>query len=274
MSSVKRLLIGCLLLMLLSGCAFMPFEDPEDQWAEARAAAEKQAELAEMTPAEAQTDDLCLDEQLRNDLGRLLADYRIAVPQFSTDGAHAQVYRRINDYYAETVSSAREDCDSFFAGARSYYGEEWATAQAPRQLFSIDIGYRLTDAPDGYLCVERTYKMKSGSPEVETHYTADVFLLDSGWRLTLPELFGEEHYPEAAALLMEEIRAWCVANGMTAEAADALTIEDFAPGFGLDRDQLLFFVSPFTLSTSDGAAHTVSVPMSKVAHLLPDNTAS
>ncbi|MEA5038400.1 MAG: hypothetical protein VB086_01025 [Clostridiaceae bacterium] len=265
------MLLSLLLAACVAGCSIMPFEDPEEQRKEeAQVQGQNAAELP-VIPSELLDADLTLDEQLTNDQGQTMASYSVNLPQFVVDEAKkGQSFQRINEYYQDQLTGCREDRDSLFTMAKEHYGKSWASAAADQLLYSTEMTYTLTDAPDGYVCVLRTYKLRDGSARAEVYRDAEVFLLDNGWRLTLEELFGS-NYEEAEPLLTAGIRAWCVEQGMSEEAAAALNAEDFAQGFGMDADSLLFFLPPFTLSAADDQAHIVSLSLSQFANLLPEN---
>ena len=263
--------LALLLAVCTAGCSFMPFEDPDEQRDRALLAAAAPVSNAEVDPADLLDDELSVTETLTGNQGQTLAYYSARLPQFLVEERlKGQSFQRINEYYQEQLSGYEEDCASFFTMVKGHYGEAWADAPADELLFSTEMTYALTAAPEDYVCVLRTYTMRDGAAGTEVYRNAEVFLLDSGWRLSLEELFGS-HYEEAAPLLLEGIRAWCLENGMQEERAAALELSEFAPGFGMDGASLLFFLQPFTITAADDQLRTVRLPLSDYADLLPEN---
>lgn len=263
-------LLALLLAVCTAGCSIMPFEDPAEQRAQEQSAAAVKTADVLIDPADLLGDDLKLTQELKNDAGQVLATYSARLPHFTVDEAKkGQSFQRIDDYYSEQLTALQEDCDSFFAMVKEHYGANWAAAAVAQTVFSAELTYALTDAPEGYLCVMSTYTMVSDGAS-EVYRDAEVFLLDSGWRLTLAELFGS-HYEEAQPLLLQGIRDWCAANGMSADKTALLALDDFAQSYGMDGDSLLFFLPPFTLSTTDDEARIIRLWLGDYADLLPEN---
>lgn len=272
----SKILLFFLILMLaayVAGCTVMPFEDPADQRRQEKQAAEQQAAEEPVVPSDLLDTDLTMSEKLNNNAGQTLALYTAELPQFVVDEAKkGQSFQRINEYYQSQLKGYKEDCESLFAMAREHFGANWASASAQPLLFSTEMSYSLTDAPNDYLCVLHTYKLRDGTADAEVYREAEVFLMDNGWRLTLQELFGS-NYEKAEPLLIAGIRNWCTGQGMNKDAAAKLKVADFEQGFGMDADSLMFFLPPFTLSATDSQARTVSLPLQNFADLLPENIA-
>ena len=76
----------------------------------------------------------------------------------------------------------------------------------------MKIDYDLLDAPAGYLSVQMNFSVWEDTVW-EEYSTAQVFLLDNGWRLTLETLLGED-YEKAAPQLLSSILQWCQDNGI------------------------------------------------------------
>lgn len=270
---IKRyfLSISALVLAaLIAGCSIMPYEDPEEQRKQEKQAEQQNSEVA-VVAQELLDTDLTVDEKLTGVSGQSLAIYSARLPQFTVkDGKKSQSFQRINEYYQEQLVGYKEDCHSFFTMVRQHYGVNWTSATVKELLYSTEMTYSLTDAPENYICILRTYKVRDGKSKAQNYRSGEVFLLDSGWRLTLEELFGS-HYKEAEPLLKKGIADWCVQHGMTKDAAAKLKPEDYMQGFGMDEDSLLFFLPPFTMSSTDDQARTISLPLSDFSGLLPEN---
>jgi hypothetical protein len=261
---VKRIVALALVCITLSGCAFITFEDPEEQ---RRKASEAASEAALQLPdaKAAQIADRVYRQTLLSASGAVLATYEAALPAFSEDGDAATVFERINSHFDAAFENCAADCDGFFASVKDALGEAWQDA-AVETPYRAAFTYTLLAPPEKYICVDRlyTYAMPDGAG-YQRHYP-DVFLAENGWKLSFDSLFGSGG-EEAAARVPAAIQAWCAVKNVACERLPDLPVSDFTDYYAMDGNQLLFYTQPFQLSTNDGGAYTIGVPLADFADL-------
>ncbi len=266
-----RLIALSLCLALLCGCSILPFSTPEEQ--RAAKAADEAARLALQTqadPAAALQSDLKYRKALANSAGTLLAEYTADFPYFSKTGQKSRSFERINDYYLNELAGLDQDAQVLFARARAAYGDEWDTVTEATVPFSVTIGYELLEAPAGYASIRCDYRLRQGDQTMD-YVQAQVFLLDNGWRLTLENLFGQD-YAQAEPLLLADILRWCEDKGIEVTDRDSRTLSEFSEYYALTREEILFYIKPFTLSNKNAVQYTVPVSIAPYRGMLDINT--
>ena len=263
----RRLIPALCLVLLLSGCSSIPFTTPEEQQAALQEQeAFRQEAQANVDPLEMQKADQKLHRKLTTANGIALAEYTVALPAFSTQGQKAQSFSRINSYYKNELSGLNQDADSFFYRVRERYGKEWLSVIQSEYTYTVDIGYDLLDAPAGYLSVQMNFSIWEDTVW-EEYSTAQVFLLDNGWKLTLETLLGDD-YAAAAPRILESILAWCDEKNIDVSDRESRTLEEFSQDYALTTEGLVFYTQPFQMSNKNASRYRIPVVLNDLAALL------
>lgn len=260
-----KMLLLLLSVSLLSGCTLIPFEDPEAQKQKALEAATK-VEISLPNAKEMQESDRTYRRELKSKSGLVLATYEARMPSFSTTGEHSAVFERINEHYQGEFEACRLDCDSLFEAVKRQYGEEWEVLESVENVVQVTYTYRLLDAPEAYICIEKVYtSVSSGGVSTARHYP-DVFLAENGWRLSFDGLFGY-NAEQAGQRVLDGIARWCESNQVPCEKLSGLSAQTFTEYYAIDTESLIFHIEPFLLSTNDGKSYVVELPISGYADL-------
>lgn len=238
----------------------MQFETAEDAKKKQEEAQDLLASVKQVNVADMEAQPLSISRELKNSEDSVLAVYSVELPQFCEDGAKSTAFKRINEEYQAEFYAYSQDCESFFNLVKGYYGDDFDTVSVKEPLFSIDFTYSITDAPDKYISIIRTYAMADDEGQTE-YYSAQVFLSDNGWALELSDLFGS-YYETATKAVLDGIEDWCELNGIVRDNLEELTIDDFADDFCISKDSLIFLIDPFTLATADNESHIIELPLS------------
>lgn len=262
---MKKWLI-CVLAALLaasaSACSLMRFTTTEEQ-RQKEESARKLAQAAEyVSPQDALLGSLTYERRLVNAEGSELARYFASVPQFSEEGARSQIFERINDFYEAEYSAFEGDCAVFFDFVKKSYGDgdEWASISVPSAPARSRFDYQILSGPENYISVERTYVNENGGKR-EVYYYSDVFLADSGWRIGLNDIFGE-NTDKAYELIRKELTDWCLGRNIPTDRAAAINVENFKRSFSIDSSFVTIYTEPFTFSLDDGESHVIQIPIS------------
>lgn len=246
--------------VLLCGCGLLHFQTPEELRAAEEIAQQNKLEteaVADLT--QLLTGDLNFSKDLMTSEGVLLASYRVKLPQFSTEGARAQSFGRINEHFVRELQALQQDCDSFFGQTQAAYGTNWDAVAEAMENRSVEVSYALVEAPKDYVCIRCDYRIQINR-QTDTFSRAAVFLLDNGWELDLPSLLGT-HYEECQSMLLNDIFSWCDANGVEITFRDRLTLADFQEDYALTKHELIFYTQPFQLNNKDGTRYAIPVPL-------------
>ena len=250
------LLAACFLA--LSACKFIPFENPEEQKQRQMEAELARQEKPALDAGQMLLESRTLSRQLENQAGLTLASYSALMPLFLVEEEYGVIFQRINDYYDTEFAALEDECDSFFETVKKTYGEEWIMLETIESPFEISYTYSLLDSPPKFICVQKTYVYSDNRGGGYTSWFPDVFLAETGWRLSFAELFGH-NADKAEALLMEEIARWCEANTVPCENLPGLKASDFTGYYAIDANYLIFYAAPYMLSTNNDKPYEIKL---------------
>ncbi len=270
------LLLG-LSLLLCTGCSTLfPYESPEDQKNQEGLQNNLTGDPSgdsKKDPIDIQTlqsDDLVYTNTLRNSAGSILATYTGRVPTFRAPIGYAVSFQRINEHFQVQYNAFREDCEAYFNRVKKHYGDSWDTVVVTETLFQTDVSYQLFRAPEHYLSMEFIYATCLDGETKTTYQLGEVLLLDTGWVLQAAELFGS-HLADAQSRILADVTQWAVARGVLAEGvAITFTAEDLLQNFALTDSQIVLYLDPYTLSSSDSASYVVRLDLADYADLITD----
>ncbi len=249
-------------LMLLTSCTLVKFENPGDQQKKQDDAAKLEQVAQRVDPADMLLDDRLIARQLNTSSGLVLASYSVRLPRFDQDGAQSATFERINSVYALELAALQEDCESFFMSVKRDYGDEWESVSTIEGSAGSAVwSYEIMKPPPQYICVEKLYTYTDSSGRQYKYYYPDVFLAETGWRLTFDDLFGSNS-TQAENLLGTLLDEWCAELGIKHEKLPSLPLRTFTDNFAIDGSNLIFYSEPFELSTDDPSGYEIKLPLS------------
>lgn len=261
-------LAACLLAG--SGCTLFSYESAEEQQRRQEDAQELNSSLATVEAQAMLGNALVYYQELINTAGSVLATYRAEVPQFDETGDRKQVFGRINEFYQTQDAAYREDCQAYFNMVKDYYGSGWDGVQLTETPFHTTVSYQMLEAPEEYLTMECTYTSCDDGKTKDVYQTGEVFLLDTGWELSLAEVFGSK-FDAAKTKIQADVTAWGVAQGILAEGVGvSFTPEQITESFGITTSGLRLYIDGFVLSANDPYSHIVPLPLEDYAALIPE----
>lgn len=213
-------------LVLLSGCSSR--EAPEDY----------------VPPVELDA-ELTLQRELLDDAGEKLAVYSAALPQLQE--VQDTAAHQINAFYRSELTVLEADCESWFDIVA---GKNYDTIRTNQ------FTYRLLDAPEGFLSVERTMEVDG----VVSHYFTEYFSLVSGWQRTFADLYSST--VKCEALIRGQVRDRCLANSVPCDKLDTMSLGQLTAEFLLHGDQLRLYYDHRILSDEQDTALVVEIPLS------------
>ncbi len=245
---LMRLAALALCLPLLTGCTLLHFADPDE------VKADEQSLGAEPAPAPdfaARLDEtrLRFEETCTDADGAVVARCSAALPWFRGE---EQAVRNVDAHYEEELEALRQDKDSLFALALE------KPADTVRESAT---GFRLLDAPEGYVCVLGTIDSVDALGRSPTRWFGDVFSAATGWPLRFDDLFGAQR-EQALAALTEAAEAWCAEHGCeTSWLEEALSSDELT----FDRETV-YIGLPAGLAP--GGETLLELPFACIADLL------
>ena len=219
-------------LLLLSGCS--ADSGPETQV--------PQAVLAQ---------DLTFFRELLDDSGSKLAVYSAALPQLAEQEGTAA--GEINQFYQSELTVLEADCESWFS---------IVSAKEYGAVRSNTFTYRLLDAPEGFVSVERLMSVDG----TEAHYFTELFSLVSGWQRSFADLFNSN--VKCETVLREQVKEWCLEGSIPCDSLDSLTLGSLTAQFLIDGETLRLYYDHQTLSVQQEQAVVVEIPMEKLEDFL------
>ena len=243
----KVIIIALSLSLILSGCSFLSFNDEE------AIPTYNAPSLTDIT----ETDPLSVEDALTSESGGVIATYEAFVPQFAETGERKEALRRINSYYASEIRALSQDMAGFFA-----YID---TLPQSGDAAYVTVDYEIEPCSPEFVCVSRTYSMYQNGV-LTVHPSCQLFLTDTGWRLSFSALFGENS-EKALELLKTSFKEWCKIEGLPDLMVDEITEEYLSNRFGINDSSLFICTEPFFLLASDPESHVVAFPLSSFSPL-------
>ena len=226
-----------LLCLMLSGCSFSLYEGEKPPVHTVPSA----SDISESA-------SLVCTGELTDDSEKVIATYEASVPQFDTVEGREDAFTRINDFYKAEANALSQDMQSFFDYVKRLSDKKELTA-----VSHVSFSYELMPCDPKYICVSRLYSI-SENGAVSSHPTAQVFLTDTGWRLSFKELFGE-NTEKALSVLKNSLAEWCIVNGLSDVFLPELDEEYLDNRFGMTEENFFICFDPFFTSAADYDYH-------------------
>ncbi len=242
--------LAILFCFFLSGCSLFSLDEGE------RPPVHTVPSASDISEA----DPLTVTGTLTDDSGYVIAEYAAGVPQFNVAEGREDAFERINGFYRSEANAFKQDMQSFFE-----YVKRLSASKELSALSSVSSTYEVMPCDPKYVCVYRLYSM-SQDGVVSSHPTAQLFLTDTGWRLTFKELFGE-NTEKALAILKEQLSEWCKENDMSDSFLQDINEAFLDNRFGLSDDCFFVCLDPFFVSAADPDCQVVRLPISPFGEL-------
>ena len=202
-------------------------------------------------PQAALDQDLTFFRELLDDAGSKLAVYSVALPQFAEQEGVAA--GDINRFYQSELAVLQADCESWFGIVSGKNYSETRT-----NVFT----YRLLDAPEGFVSVERLMTVNG----TEGHYFTEFFSLVSGWQRSFADLFNCN--VKCETVLRDRVRNWCLEASVPCDNLDGMTLGSLTASFLIDGETLRLYYDHQSLSVQQDQAVVVEIPMEKLEDFL------
>ena len=239
--------LALIICFILSGCSFFSFDDSEDIPTYVPPSA---SDITEVEP-------LSCQDALTNEAGSIIATYEAFVPQFSETGERKEAIRRINSYYKAEIRALNQDMQDFFSYVKTLGDSEDAAY--------VTSDYELLPASPEYVCVMRTYSMYQKGV-LSVHPSCQLFLTDTGWRLSFSELFGENE-DAALELLKANLKDWCAKNSLPDHVCDDINADTLFNRFGICENSLYVCLQPFSVAANDPQSYVAELPLAPFSEL-------